>query len=296
MASSSHPSYPLIEARTALEQLYEKKGVVFIDATWRLGLDKTQCIGEHISSRIPGSQYFNIEEICDTSSTLPHMLPSESQFAERMQNQFGISNSDNVVVYTHENSFGGPRCWWMFKVFGHEKVSLLQGGFNAWRDAGGPVATGVEKEDKKTSGNVIYTAKLDKRMVVDADHVLKVVETGSSQIVDARSLARFRAEAPEPRANLLGGHIPGSLCLPFSSLLKENDYTTFKSKEEIRDAFKEGGVVFGTNSILSCGSGVSAAVLCVGLSIIGKDPTTCPIYDGSWSEWGLPEKKLPIMK
>lgn len=285
---------PLIEARTAFEQLYGKKDVVFVDATWRLGLDKKQCIDEHVSGRIPGSRYFNIEEICDRSTSLPHMLPTESQFAETMQNQFGISNSDHVIVYTHENSFGGPRCWWMLKIFGHERVSLLNGGFNAWRAIGGPIENGEKQQDKRIGAS--YTAQLNKRMVVDADHVLNVVETGSSQIVDARSLARFRAEVPEPRANLFGGHIPGSLCLPFASLLKDNDYTSFKTEEEIRDAFKDAGVVFGATTILTCGSGVSAAVLSVGLSIIGKDLESCPIYDGSWSDWGRPEKCLPIAK
>lgn len=194
-------------------------------------------------------------------------------------------------MYAKANSFSSARAWWTFKVFGHDKISILNGGFNAWKKAGGKVDFGALPNFEKG----VFTAKKNTNLVADVNEVLSIVNSGAAQIVDARSNARFLAKAPEPRPEVKGGHIPGSLNLPFSLLVDDNDITTFKSPEEIRKAFIDAGVIFGSKTILSCGSGVSAAVLAVGLNLLGKDMEMYPIYDGSWTEWGSRDD-LPVSK
>jgi thiosulfate/3-mercaptopyruvate sulfurtransferase len=254
--------------------------VKFVDASWHM--DKSRSgFKEFLRCRIANAQYFDIDEISDKSSTLPHMLPSEELFQEAVAN-LGISSRDHVVVYTVADSFSAARVWWTFRLFGHEKVSILQGGLTSWIDANGEIESGPTKPVSKGE----FRAVLNKKMVVSANDVLNVVNTGSSQILDARSSPRFLAQTPEPRPGLPSGHIPGSLNLPFTELVKTGDFSTFKTPAEIRDAIVNSGVILGSNVILSCGSGVSAAVLGFGMHLIGKDLDSFPIYDGSWSEWG----------
>jgi len=291
--SMNKDAFPLIEADEAL-RIYNSKTHKFICSTYRMG-KKEGCRHEFDAERVPGSSYFDIDEISDRSSPLPHMLPSEKEFG-RFMDLMGISIDDNLVIYVHENSFGGPRVWWTYKAFGHKgNVLILDGGLKAWKKIGGPIETvgmaSINSNNK--ANNDEYVASFNKKMVVSCKDVLKVVETGSSQIVDARSLQRFRGEVPEPRPGLVSGHIPGSLCLPYTSIVTEDEHSKFRSKLEIRDAFVNNGVIFGANTIFSCGSGVSAATLVLGMNMIGKDLESCPIYDGSWSEWGLPGNDLP---
>jgi thiosulfate/3-mercaptopyruvate sulfurtransferase len=173
--------------------------------------------------------------------------------------------------------------WWTFRAFGHEKVSILNGGFEGWKGVGGEIAT---SDDASCIEKGKFNAVINKNLVANWEDVLKVVKNGTKQIIDARSKARFLAEAPEPRIGLQGGHIPGSLSLPFTELVDENDWTTFKSKKEIEDAFSNAGAVLDSNFVFTCGSGVSAAVLNFSLFLLGKDLKKTAIYDGSWSEWG----------
>lgn len=280
----------LLSGEEALS-LLGKSNVKFVDASWHLVKNRDARI-EFLTERIPGAVYFDIDFVSDSSSSLPHMLPSEKQFESQIS-ELGINSEDHIVVYTQKGCFSAPRVWWTFKCFGHNRISVLDGGINSWKTVNGPIDKGALPHIEK--GN--FKAKFNENYVVDWKDVLKVVETGSSQILDARSNARFLAQAPEPRPNLEGGRIPGSLNLPHVYLTKEDDITSFRSKEEIRDAFKNAGIVFGSRIILSCGSGVSAATLAFGLELIGKDLNTCPIYDGSWSEWGDKSRTdLPKLK
>lgn len=289
--SMNKNAFPLVGGDEAL-RMFNSKTHKFICSTWRMG-KKEGCRNEFDVERVPGSLYFDIEEISDRSSPLPHMLPTEEEFNRHM-NLMNIGLDDDLVIYVHENSFGGPRVWWTFKVFGHKgNVMILDGGLNEWKKVNGPIESlGITTSAVNDNKNK-YIASFNKKMVVNSHDVLKVVETGSSQIVDARSLQRFRGEVPEPRPGLVSGHIPGSLCLPFTSIVTEDDHSKFRSNLEIRDAFVNSGVIFGANTIFSCGSGVSAAILAIGMNIIGKDLESCPIYDGSWSEWGQPSNDLP---
>ena len=291
-ASSSTPS-SLLEAA---ELVGKAGGVKFVDGSWHMNKSRN-AYAEFCSERIAGAQFFDIDRISDTSSSLPHMLPSEADFGAAMTG-LGIGNDDHVVVYTTSQCFSASRVWWTLRAFGHNKVSILNGGLEAWKRAGGRLDTTAPAAAPAPAAASPYSAKLDSRLVVDWREVLRVVESGSAQIADARSRARFLAEAPEPRPGLIGGHIPGSLSLPFTSLVQEGDPTTFRSKEAVRDALVEAGVVMGSRVVVTCGSGVTACVLAFGLDLIGKDLASVPVYDGSWSEWGDPalskERGLPI--
>ena len=288
MISSKPPIPTLLPAAQAVE-LYKRNSIKFLDGSWHMGTVRNPA-AEFLAERIPGAQYFSIDDVSDKSSDLPHMLPDEKTFDSAVSSM-GISNDDHVVIYVHPGCFSGPRVWWMFKAFGHEKVSLLDGGLNAWKAAGGEVVCDAVVPPARTA----FKSSLSSSSHVNASEVLRVVNTGSAQIVDARSKGRFEGTAPEPRAGLEGGHMPGSLNLPFTMLVKEDDVTTFKSPQEIRDAFKDAGVVFGSKVVLTCGSGVSASVLALGLSLMGQELQSFPIYDGSWSEWGA-RSDLPKMK
>lgn len=273
----------LLSATDAINLLKSNSNVKILDGSWHLNKAR-DAIAEFAAERVPNAQYINIDDVSDKSSSLPHMIPSATEFSDYVSN-LGISSDNHVIVYTAHESFSAPRVWWMFKLFGHNNVSVLNGGLPAWKAAGGEIETGPAAQVQR--GN--FSAKLNEKLVVGVDDVLSIVNTGSAQICDARSAARFLAEAPEPRPGLPSGHIPGSLSLPFTSLMKEGDVNTFRSKEEIRDAFVDSGVVFGSKVVLSCGSGVTAAVLGFGLHLIGKDLESCPVYDGSWTEWASRE-------
>jgi thiosulfate/3-mercaptopyruvate sulfurtransferase len=270
----------LISASEALG-FHKLDKIKFVDGTWYLNNPKLAC-EEFKKERIPSSAFFNIDEISDLNSPFPHMLPTQDAFSEHVSN-LGVSSDDHVVVYSKKNSFSSSRVWWTFKAFGHEKVSILNGGFEGWKGVGGEIAT---SDDASCIEKGKFNAVINKNLVANWEDVLKVVKNGTKQIIDARSKARFLAEAPEPRIGLQGGHIPGSLSLPFTELVDENDWTTFKSKKEIEDAFSNAGAVLDSNFVFTCGSGVSAAVLNFSLFLLGKDLKKTAIYDGSWSEWG----------
>lgn len=269
-----------------------KSGVKFVDGSWHLNKERKP-LEEYQNSRLPGACFFDIDAVSDASSPLPHMLPSPEVFAQACT-ELGISNNDHVLIYVHNACFSAARVWWTFKVFNHHKVSIIDGGIEAWKKAGGDIESGpVASIDTGQGG--YENRGMDKDLVFTSKQVLDVVSSGSAQIIDARSPARFRAEVPEPRDGVEGGHIPGSLNLPFNALVREDDVTSFRSPEEMRDAFKEVGVIFGSKVITTCGSGVTASILSLAMYILRGDLQMAPVFDGSWSEWGA-DKCLPKMK
>lgn len=275
--------------------LFNQNTAKFLDASWYLNAPDRIAPKEFEDARIPGAHFFDIDIIADTSNSLPHMLPSESLFGEYMS-KFGIQNDDHVIIYVHPGSMSAPRVWWTLKAFGHEQVSVLNGGMQAWKDAEGPIESGPLKEVSKTT----YKASFNQDMVVDWKQVMKYVETGSSQILDARSNARFTCQAPEPRPGLERGNIPGSLNLPATALLKADDVTSFKTPLEIKELVQESGIILGSKVVTSCGTGVTASILTLGMHLLGADVERVPVYDGSWAEWGsrsdLPKVTQPYEK
>jgi len=257
-----------------------------IDASWYLDKTKNETRqSDFINSRLPGSTFFDIDDICDATSHLPHMLPSADVFAQKV-GELGISPESHVVIYTKNNCFSSARVWWMFRLFNHQRVSILDGGFGAWESSGGEIESGEFEPQEKASYDI---PKANRKLVADMSEVNSVVSSGMCQICDARSAERFAGIVPEPRPGVASGHIPGSLNLPFQLVLKEGDMCFFRSPEEISRIFEGRGIVRGAKVIFTCGSGVTAAVLAFARRLTNVPEDLSVVYDGSWSEWGSVE-------
>lgn len=249
------------------------------DASSHLPTVKRNAAAEFAEAHIPGAMRFDIETIADQDHPMPHMVPSPDGFATAMRD-LGLGNDDHVVFYDDSDIRTAARGWWMMRLFGHERVSILDGGLAAWRGIGGALdscdSAPVSPGDFTSRPSVCVS-------VVDFDSLSSQVSDGSAgQILDARAAARFAGEAPEPRRGLRAGHIPGSRNLPFSRLMNEDG--TWKDGDAIRKLFTDAGIDPAAPVITSCGSGVTACVLAAGLVSLGNDKVT--VYDGSWTEWG----------
>jgi thiosulfate/3-mercaptopyruvate sulfurtransferase len=233
---------------------------------------------DYLAGHIPGAVFFDIDAISDGDSPLPHMLPSPEKFASRMR-KLGLGDGDRIVLYG--SSLAGPaRAWWTFRAFGHQNVVILDGGFKKW------LAEGCPSDDLASSPrDRHFTARFDSLLVRDKAQVQANIAEPKAQLLDARAKGRFEGTAPEPRAGLRSGHIPGSLHLDHLDLV---DAATglVKPAEAIEAAFEAAGIDLAKPVITTCGSGVTASVLALGLHLIGHRDTA--VYDGSWSEWGLP--------
>jgi thiosulfate/3-mercaptopyruvate sulfurtransferase len=269
---------PVIPARWLLDHLHDP-GLRVLDASWYLSSMNRDPRREFREGHIPGAQLFSIDEASDPASPLPHTLPPPAQFAD-VVSRLGISSADHVVVYDASGTnFSAPRVWWMFRVFGHDAVSLLDGGFGAWKATGGPIEPG----DAVTAARGAFDARLRPAMVRSATQVLEAQRQGAAQLVDMRSRGRFEGTEPEPRPGVRGGHIPGSRSLPYGNLVDGRGL--LRSAAELRDMAKAAGIDVDRPVIASCGSGVSACSLILALYVLGV--TDAALYDGSWTEWGL---------
>ena len=253
-----------------------------IDATTFLPGSGRDGRAEFESGHIPGAVFLDIEEVSDSDSPLPHMMPSEAKFASRMQS-LGARDGARFVVYDNSPLHSAARIWWMLKAFGAHYVALLDGGFQKWTAEGRPVEEGHQPH---RHGH--FTAFLDREAVIGKSDLLALVGAGSHEIVDARPASRFAGADPEPRAGLASGHIPGARSLPQSELFNADN--SWKQGEALRAAFDAAGVDLSRPMVTSCGSGVTAAVLLFGAHLLGKDDVR--LYDGSWSEWGA-DRDLP---
>jgi thiosulfate/3-mercaptopyruvate sulfurtransferase len=244
-----------------------------VDATYFLPAMGRDARAEYEAAHIPGAVFFDIDEIADSGSPLPHMLPSEHKFASRMQS-LGLGDGNRFVVYDNSPLHSAARAWWMLRTFGAHYVALLDGGLQKWRAEGRPLAIGREAH---RHGH--FTAFLDRAAVADKKAMLALV---GEEIVDARSAPRFAGEEAEPRAGLEAGHIPGSRNAPQSEFF--NPDNSWKLGDELRAVFDKAGVDLGKPMVTTCGSGVTAAVVLFGAGLLGKSDVR--LYDGSWSEWG----------
>jgi thiosulfate/3-mercaptopyruvate sulfurtransferase len=260
----------------------KKSDLVIVDGSWYLATMKRDGKAEYLASHIPGAVHFDLDEISDHSSTLPHMLPSAEVFALHMA-RLGISDGQRIVVYDGTGLYSAARVRWTLKAFGVSDVSILEGGFPNWCAEGFPVEAGAVVREP---GH--FTPKFDRSMVADLETVENALNGESAQVIDARSAARFRGEAPEPRAGVRSGHIPGSINLPYDKLVQNGKLV---SPAEIKQAFDDAGFDPSKPAITSCGSGVSAVILTLALEAIGAKPGA--VYDGSWAEWGTnPDKPV----
>lgn len=246
-----------------------------IDASAFLPGSGRDARAEYEAEHIPGAVFFDLEEISDEASPLPHMLPSDHKFASRMQS-LGLGDGNRFVVYDNSPLHSAARAWWMLRIFGAHYVALLDGGLQKWKAEGRPLAGGREQH---RHGH--FTAYLDRKAVVDKAQVQALIG-GTEEIVDARAPSRFAGSEPEPRAGLEPGHIPGSRNAPQSIFF--NEANEWKRGDDLRAVFDAAGVDLSRPMITTCGSGVTAAVILFGAHLLGKNDVR--LYDGSWSEWG----------
>ena len=272
------PTLPgtLVSTEWLAEQL-ERPGprVRVVDGSWHMPNLARDPRREFEEAHIPGAVFFDIDAIADRSTSLPHMLPSPMQFG-RQVGELGISDRDLVVVYDVRGVVSAARVWWTFRTMGHDRVAVLDGGLRKWRAEGRPVETGPARVAPAR-----YRARIRRSLVRDLDQMRRNIENRAEQILDARSRGRFAAIEPEPRAGLRGGHIPGSLNLPYDELYQPDG--TFRPAEELRAAFASAGVDPARPVATTCGSGITASVLALGLYLVGRRKVA--VYDGSWTEW-----------
>jgi thiosulfate/3-mercaptopyruvate sulfurtransferase len=259
-----------------LAQRLDAPDVRVVDATWYLPTVQRDPRAEYDERHIPGAVYFDIDDVCDEASAYPHMIPSAAKFSARVR-KLGLGDGVRIVVYDSNRFIASARVWWMFRLFGHEDVAVLDGGLTKWLAEGRPVDDMPVRPTERH-----FTARQNTLLLRDVEQMRSTVTTRREQIVDARSPGRFRGAEPEPRAGLRSGHIPGSCNLPYNLLIGED--ATLKSPDELRRAFAEAGVDLSKPITTTCGSGVSAAVLTLALYELGRHDTA--VYDGSWSEWG----------
>lgn len=260
-----------------LEKHLQDDAIRILDASWHMPAENRSPQADYEAEHIPGAQFFDIDAISDPVSDLPHMLPSEQQFAEAVS-KLGIANKHHVIVYDTKGIFSAPRVWWTFRTFGHKAVSVLDGGLPKWKAENRPLLKGPEKTAPQN-----YNAKKNVLLVKSREEVASISKSGEADIVDARAGARFRGEVPEPRAGLRSGHIPGSCNLPFGEVLMP-PYQTLRTAPELRQLFETAGLNLEKPVIATCGSGLTACILVLALHQIGKSDVS--VYDGSWSEWG----------
>ena len=247
-----------------------------LDGTYRLPGQGGDPKEDFQRAHIRGARFFDIDDISDANSSLPHMLPQIEKFVSRVR-ALGIGDGHRVIVYDQDGLFSAPRVWWTFRVFGFRDIAVLDGGLRKWIVEGRPVddvATPIR--DRHIS------ARKDASLVRDVTQVAAALKLGEAQVVDARSPGRFRGDEPEARPGLRSGHMPGALNVHYASLLKPDG--TMKPVDELRRIFEASGVDLARPIVTSCGSGVTAAMLALALERIGHRKWS--VYDGSWAEWG----------
>jgi thiosulfate/3-mercaptopyruvate sulfurtransferase len=247
-----------------------------VDGTWHMPQLLRDARAEFEGAHVPGAVFFDIDAIADRTTSLPHMLPTADAFAAAVGG-LGIGSGDRVVVYDARGVVSAARVWWTFRAFGHDAIAVLDGGFRKWHAEGRPVEGGAATPTPRP-----FRARSRPELVRDLAAMRANLDSRAAQVLDARSAGRFDGTEAEPRPGLRGGHIPGSLNLPYEALYRADG--TLKSPDELEATVAAAGVDLGRPIVTSCGSGVTASVLALGLYVLGRRDVA--VYDGSWSEWG----------
>lgn len=253
-----------------------------VDATYFLPETGRDPQAAYEAAHIPGTLYLNLTELVDTTSPLPNMLPSAEQFAASMTN-LGLGDGNRIVIYDDSPHRTSARAWWMFNLFGARNIAILDGGLGKWRAEGRALESGIPLPSQAT-----FAAYRDDSSYRTKEQVANAIRTGKEQLVDARSPSRFTGQEPETRAGVASGHIPGAINLPYSHLFHADG--TWKRSDDLMEAFASAGVDLDRPIITTCGSGITAATLSFGATLLGAKCVA--MYDGSWSEWGA-DPSLP---
>jgi thiosulfate/3-mercaptopyruvate sulfurtransferase len=252
-------------------------GLIVLDGSWHLPTANRDPKAEFLAEHIPGAVFFDIDDLSDEKSSLPHMLPSSVKFSSRMK-KMGIGDGMKVIVYDSHGLFSAARVWWTFRAMGHEDVAVLDGGLKKWKAEGRPLEDGPPPKRFERH----FTPLQNSGLVRDMADIQEIVAKHHMQLVDARPVGRFEGREPEPRPGVRSGHIPGSRNVPSTSLINADG--TLKSADEIRAIFTAAGIDPKSPVVTTCGSGVTATILSLALAVIGQ--TNAAVYDGSWAEWG----------
>ena len=255
----------------------EAPDVRVVDASRPLPTEDRDPRAAYEAEHIPGAVFFDIDEIADSENPLPHMLPSPEKFAS-LVSRLGLGDGHRIIVYDRAGLYSAGRAWWMFRVFGHDDIAVLDGGLPKWLREGRPMESG-----KSMPGERKFTSSMNTLLVRDLEHMKENLESRREQVLDSRPAGRFAGTEPEPRPGLRSGHIPGSFNLPYTDIL-DPDTGTVRPADELQARVTEAGIDLDKPVITTCGTGVTAAALALALHLLGHSDAA--VYDGSWTEWG----------
>jgi thiosulfate/3-mercaptopyruvate sulfurtransferase len=266
---------PFVVTADWLEERLGQPGLSIIDGSWYLPAQNRDARAEYAAAHIPGAVLFDQEQVVDPDASLPHTLPSATIFS-KFASSMGVDKDDTIVVYDGPGFFSAPRVWWMFRLMGAREVFVLDGGFDAWKREGRPTTADVTKIAPS-----FFNAEIDADRVASLDDMRAIVDSGSSQVADARPAGRFTGADPEPRPGMRSGHMPGAKNVPATALSRDGKLLAV---DELRSVLESAGLDLSKPVVTSCGSGVTAAVISLALASVGHEDNR--LYDGSWTEWG----------